>query len=158
MNKKAELEKYLKAHRLLTLATVSDKPWICTVYYVLDEQLNFYFLSDRDSRHVREILKNNQVAISVADSDQGFLDPKVGIQLEGIASEITGIAKLKWFFKMWNTLFPGKENKFNLENLSKGKKGLDSKIIKVKPVYIKYMNKDLFGEETYGFYYEKDLL
>src|SRR3989338_42454 len=109
MDKKLELTNYLQSHKLMTLATCSAKPWICTVYYVLDEHQQLYFLSDSEARHVLDIDKNPNVAVAIADSDQGFLAPKIGIQLEGIAAEIKCVGKLKWFFTMWNTQFKGKE-------------------------------------------------
>ncbi|MDP2744488.1 MAG: pyridoxamine 5'-phosphate oxidase family protein, partial [Dehalococcoidia bacterium] len=38
---------YLKEHNAMTLATLSEgQPWAAAVFYVHDDRLNLYFLSD----------------------------------------------------------------------------------------------------------------
>ena len=70
MNKdiKKEFSKYLKSQRLMTLATCADKPWVATVYFAVDNDLNFYFVSSPKSKHCKDIEKNSKVAVNVADS------------------------------------------------------------------------------------------
>ena len=58
-------------HILMTLATVNgDKPWVCSVYYVVDDDLNLYFISPPDAEHSTHIKENQNVACAIADSDQ----------------------------------------------------------------------------------------
>ena len=54
----------------MVVATYGSHPWIATVYYTLDQDLNIYFLSDPNTIHCRQIAKNPKVAITIADSPQ----------------------------------------------------------------------------------------
>ena len=82
MADKVELVKdHLKEARLMQLATISDgKPWVCTVYFVFDDELNFYWLSLPTRRHSKEIDDEPSSAITVAVKQQ---QPVVGIQAQG---------------------------------------------------------------------------
>jgi general stress protein 26 len=71
------VKKYLQQGRMMQIATVSgDKPWICTVYFVPDEQQNLYWLS-------QDIAKNSKIAVAIAVKFDK--NPIIGIQAEGIA-------------------------------------------------------------------------
>lgn len=88
-NSKAKnaLRQYLSGDaRLMQLATVDDdQPWICTVYFVADEELNLYWLSLPTRRHSQELSKHNKVAVAIAIKvDQ----PIIGVQAEGRAHEV----------------------------------------------------------------------
>lgn len=78
---------YLPQGRTMQVATVDgDQPWICTVYFVADDELNLYWLSWPTRRHSQEIAKNSKVAIAVPiKTDQ----PVIGVQAEGTAAEVT---------------------------------------------------------------------
>lgn len=133
----------------MALATCGSSPWICTVYYVTDESLNLYFVSAPNSKHVEGISKNKGVACAIATSNQKPSENKVGVQMQGEVEEVKGIEKIKWFFKMWRKLNPN-EVKLTFENYDK--KLIKSKIFRIRPTLIKYMNKELFGDETYKVY------
>ncbi len=65
----------------MQVATVSgDQPWICTVYYVVDEDYNLYWLSLPTRRHSQEIAAHNKVAVAVAFK---FDKPIIGVQAQG---------------------------------------------------------------------------
>lgn len=83
MISKTTIGRNLASGRLLQLATVNQsQPWICTVYFVHDEQLNLYWLSWPERRHSQEIAQNDKVAAAiVVKPDQ----PVIGIQAEGRA-------------------------------------------------------------------------
>ena len=59
---RVKLLKYLKTQTLTSLATFGKEPWICSVYFVVDDDLNFYFVSSPDSQHSKDIEKNKSVA------------------------------------------------------------------------------------------------
>lgn len=84
MRGKVELVKdYLKDARLMQLATISNgKPWLCTVYFVFDDDLNFYWLSLPTRRHSKEIEDDPSSAITVAVKQP---QPVIGIQSQGRA-------------------------------------------------------------------------
>lgn len=77
---------YLRNGRMMQLATVGgDQPWICTVYFVEDDDMNLYWLSLPSRRHSREIVDHSKVAVAVPIK---FDKPVVGIQAEGVATVI----------------------------------------------------------------------
>ncbi len=53
-----------------TIATVSDEgqPWNSPVYSGFDNELNFYWSSDKDSQHSKNICANGRVFIVIYDS------------------------------------------------------------------------------------------
>jgi uncharacterized protein YhbP (UPF0306 family) len=81
-------DKYLAERHIMQLATTAgNKPWICTVYYVHDEDRNLYWASLPSRRHSRELAQNPKVAAAIAY--KGVIGEKViGIQVEGSAREL----------------------------------------------------------------------
>jgi len=88
------IRKYLAEGRMLQVATSADgQPWICTVYYVTDQDNNIYWLSYPERRHSQEIEKNPQVAAAIAIK---FEDkPVIGLQVEGKVDTIQDAAIVK---------------------------------------------------------------
>lgn len=81
----------ISACRYLSLSTTDgNEPWIATIEYLHDDQLNFYFLSTDDSRHVQHIDKNPTVALAIFDTTQPEYSPEVSITLRGV--QIAGSA------------------------------------------------------------------
>lgn len=81
------LHSYLKAGGVMQLATArEEQPWICTVYYVADEQRNLYWLSYPERRHSQEIADNEKVAVTIVIKTD---KPVVGVQAEGSATKVT---------------------------------------------------------------------
>ena len=80
------IKQYLLDGKAVQLATASNNiPWICNVYYVLDEKLNIYWLSYPSRRHSQDITVNPNVALTlVVKQDM----PVIGVQAQGVASEI----------------------------------------------------------------------
>ena len=93
------IQKLLAEGSVLQLATASgDQPWICTVYYVVDEDLNIYWLSYTSRRHSRELVKQPNAAISVAIK----LDkPVIGIQAEGSVEVVTDHTQVQNIMKRY---------------------------------------------------------
>lgn len=87
MKSKSLLREYLQGNtQTMQLATVSDgKPWIATVYFVADDDLNVYWLSWPERRHSREGALNASVAATiVVKPDQ----PVIGVQMSGEMYEV----------------------------------------------------------------------
>lgn len=81
MAKNHQLASRLESAKTMQVATVSDgQPWICTVYFVVDGDLNIYWLSWPTRRHSKEIAKNPRVAVALQCK---VVQPVVGIQAEG---------------------------------------------------------------------------
>ena len=57
------IREYIDKTVHMSLATVADnKPWVCEVHFAYDDNLNLYFISAPHTRHVKELLKNPNVA------------------------------------------------------------------------------------------------
>jgi uncharacterized protein YhbP (UPF0306 family) len=85
MDLKQLIESYCSDCKVMQLATLDEgKPWICTVYFVHDDQFNLYWMSGRSRQHSREILKNPAVAAAIVK------DPvrKQALQIVGSAYEV----------------------------------------------------------------------
>ncbi len=100
MNKTEELiRKYLQQGRVMQLATVKDgQPWCCNVHYVFDEQLNLYWASLPTRRHSQEIRDHSKVAAAIAIKPQ---QPVIGMQIEGIAEQLTNSADIEKAAKIY---------------------------------------------------------
>ena len=74
---------FIQSHYTLTLATAEgDQPWASALYYVSDGDLNLYFISDPQSRHVREGLRSGAVAVAIHGAHQPWGTIR-GIQIQG---------------------------------------------------------------------------
>lgn len=82
--------------RMMQLATsVDDQPWICTVYYAVDKDLNLYWMSTPVRRHSKEISKSPKVAAAIAYDQQPPRRDHRGVTIEGVAEELKGGQALK---------------------------------------------------------------
>lgn len=80
------VKKYLARGNMMQVATANRRqPWVCTVYYVEDDELNLYWLSLPERRHSQEIEKNSKAAVAVPIK---FDKPVVGLQAQGVAEVV----------------------------------------------------------------------
>lgn len=57
------IKAYLPSKNIMQLATsVDDQPWLCTVHYFSDDDLNIYWISTKERKHSIDIHKNPNVA------------------------------------------------------------------------------------------------
>lgn len=85
MDLRKTIEDYLKEKEIMQLATVKDgSPWICTVNYVPDKNLNLYWMSLRNTRHSKELKANPNTAVAILLDDKN----KKCIHIEGVAKEV----------------------------------------------------------------------
>jgi len=78
-----DVREYVAAHSTLTLATVADKrPWATSLFYASDSELRLYFISDANTRHVMQAMKNPEVAVTISEHDQQWQSIQ-GLQIEG---------------------------------------------------------------------------
>lgn len=147
LKNKQKLFKYLASQRLMSLATSLQAPWICNVYYVIDNSFNLYFLSEPKSKHCQDIAQNQEVACSVADSSQKVTDKKVGAQIQGTVRQVRDWGEIERILSMWNKANPGFEKVINIDNIKN--KVINSKVYKIKPKLIKWLNEELYGLEGF---------
>jgi len=79
------IKDYLKEAKLMQLATSLDnQPWVCSVWFAADADLNIYWISSEARRHSNEVLKNPKVAGAIV-MPQNPDNPPRGLQFQGIA-------------------------------------------------------------------------
>ncbi len=79
------IREYLPDVVHLSLATsANNKPWVCEVHFVYDDELNLYFRSKKARRHSREIAANPRVAGNVVEQHRAEQKPR-GVYFEGAA-------------------------------------------------------------------------
>jgi uncharacterized protein YhbP (UPF0306 family) len=82
MDLKELITQYFAECKAMQLATVGeDGPWICTVYFVADDNFNIYWTSAKNRRHSKEIVGHPQVAIAIIKD----AERKQGMQITGEA-------------------------------------------------------------------------
>ena len=83
------VQRYLRDHHVATLATSGDEGvWAAAVFYV-NQGSTLFFLSSPKSRHALDLAQNPQVAVTIQEDYADWLEIR-GIQIEGIACEISG--------------------------------------------------------------------
>lgn len=86
------IEDYLKEAKLMTLATCDkDKPWAATVWFIFDDKLNLYFISQKQRRHSLELKRNPKIAGTIVFPHEIFGVKVRGIQFEGEAYEASAL-------------------------------------------------------------------
>ncbi len=135
---------FLAEHRQMVVATYGDFPWIATVFYTFDDDLNLYFLSSPTTLHCQQIVENNKVAVAIAESPQDINKPKRGLQISGIAEQLSEIEKVAQALKLWKQYLHVRDPKLTA-------KAVKNKMYKITPKCIKLFDQDLFqvpdGEE-----------
>ena len=112
----------------MQLATSSgDQPWICTVWFVVDDNLNLYWTSWTSRRHSQEIVSNQKVAAAIVVQDAQNTKG-IGIQVEGDATQLESYEIIKpiaekyaakfGFSSDWVEKFSSQQTKHKLYKLS----------------------------------------
>jgi uncharacterized protein YhbP (UPF0306 family) len=79
------IREYIDKSLHMSLATVSgNKPWVCEVHFVYDDDLNLYWRSEASRRHSQEIAANSNVAGNIVKQHELGEMPH-GIYFEGRA-------------------------------------------------------------------------
>lgn len=141
MDTKQEIYNYLQTQILMGLSTFGDSnslPWPAIVYFIVDEDLNLYFISSKKAKHCQNIYENPKVTCTVFDSSQKNAGGKIGIQYSGQAEEVNSKEKVEWMIERWNHHIAGKDGwrPAPTELLGEG----TSRVYQVAPVKIKFFN------------------
>lgn len=145
---RTDIFKFIKSNGIMTLGTSSPKgPWLCTVYYGVDNDMNLYIVTDPNSIHGKNIAGSKKVAFNIFDSRQKIFKPKKGVQGSGIIEIIKGIPNITKALYLWHRQNPGVEKNITIKEV---KKFADTKLYKITPKYLKFFNKVLYSPEEYG--------
>jgi uncharacterized protein YhbP (UPF0306 family) len=86
------VQAYLAAHNTMTVASSSgDIPWAAAVFYVADANLDLYFKSAPDTRHMMQVDDNPLVAATIQDDGQAWESIR-GLQLLGTCTWVEDTA------------------------------------------------------------------
>lgn len=128
----------------MSLATFGSHPWIASLYYAVDEDLNIYFLSSPQTLHCKQIEKNNAVAIAIADSPQKTSDKKKGIQLHGEAKLLTEDKDVQKAVDLWRSALEVTNPEYSLEGMKANK--IKGRMYVIMPKKIKFFNQELWDD------------
>ena len=88
---RGRIKEVLGQTHLMSLAVCDENgPWVADVVFIYDDDLNIYWMSDKNARHSQAIKKDNKVAGSITYSTKSKV-PNFGIQFEGAAEQLEGI-------------------------------------------------------------------
>ena len=154
MNRKLVLTKkdvfeFLETQKLMVVATYGTHPWIASVFYSFDKDLNIYFISTPSTIHGRQMEKNKKVAAAIVDSHQKPSDVKRGLQIYGVVERVSGINKINYAIRLWKDFLNIQRPDISLENMKKGL--YKGRMYKLTPKKIKLFDQEKFkvpdGEE-----------
>lgn len=138
------VEKYLADHVQMAVATSGEFPWICTVYYVIDADLNIYFLTSPSTIHSGQISLNPKVSVAIADSPQSLTGKKAGLQMYGICNLIEKEGEVRTALSLWCEKLQVKSPDYTYEGMLSGK--ISGRMYKIVPKKIKFFNEALQEE------------
>lgn len=145
---KEQVKNFLAQHNQMVIATYGDHPWIATVYYSFDDDLNLYFLSSPTTLHARHIAENKNIAVAIS-KEQKITSRKQGLQLYGYVHQITKAELIKHALRHWKDALSVTDPELNYENMIK--KVVNGRMYKIIPKKIKLFHEGLFdvddGEE-----------
>ncbi len=99
MKPEALIKQNLAKQKLMQVATTKgERPWICTVHYVGDEDANLYWLSLPSRRHSKELSENNRAAVAVVVKGD---KPVIGLQAEGRVSVVDDNEQVRIIMKKY---------------------------------------------------------
>ncbi|MBA3724117.1 MAG: pyridoxamine 5'-phosphate oxidase family protein [Candidatus Levybacteria bacterium] len=91
MDLKKLIKEYMAKTRVMQLATcVNNRPWVCSIHFYADDQLNIYWISAPTRRHSEDIQQNAKVAATMNIHEDTAQEPYViGLTAEGEATVLT---------------------------------------------------------------------
>lgn len=111
---RAALSEFLGQHSTLALSTAGlydGRPQVAPLFFVSDEALNLYWISDPDSRHSRNIADWSDVAAAVYAHPWDWQSIK-GVQIEGTAMPVTEDDERQHALALYCAKFPFASDKF----------------------------------------------
>jgi uncharacterized protein YhbP (UPF0306 family) len=129
---RANIIGYLKAHRVMTLATsAGDAPWAAGVFYV-SHDFTMYFFSDPKSRHCANVRRNPAASAAIHENYADWREIR-GLQIEGRVEEVSA-AEMPAMMGAYVAKFPFVRDLLTPEGLFRiGGKAIDARFYKLMP-------------------------
>ena len=143
---KQSVEEILAQTKLLSMATASKhaEPWINTAYFGYDDSLTLYIITYPDSKHIKNLDENNQIALNIFDSRQDGAK-KQGLQLAGMYSAVS-TAEQDHALRVWGARVMGEDK---VEQFIKDFEAWTTRPYKITVDYVKIFDEVRFGEESW---------
>ena len=73
-NSREQVKKFVESHAIASISTISPEniPYSAIVYVVVDDELNFYFITRNGSRKIEYIDNNNNASLTIYDQTNPF--------------------------------------------------------------------------------------
>ncbi|HEY4486504.1 MAG TPA: pyridoxamine 5'-phosphate oxidase family protein [Candidatus Paceibacterota bacterium] len=144
-----KLLEFIKNQKLLVLASHGEKDvWVANVYFGADEKGVMYFVSPENTKHSQMILKNPNVAFSIAWFDPSNHRNRKAVQGLGVCRLAENEEEIKMGVKLHNQNFPEFKERIMVEWIHNNEWG--SKVWVLKPSYMKYWDDEIFGDDGSG--------
>lgn len=145
----AYILEFLKSERLLALGTSHRNiPWVAHLFFVLDDDLNFYFVSHKDTSHSQHISENPTVSFSIGWYDPFHLEDRRIIQGKGHCELVTDEEVKKNIIQRHNELFPTFANHVSQETLLPEESPLG--LYRIRPSLMRYWDGHFLNGERPG--------
>jgi uncharacterized protein YhbP (UPF0306 family) len=143
---KESVDDILGQTKLLSMATSSKdaEPWINTVCFAYDDALTIYIVTYPDSKHMKNLESNNQIALNIFNSQQDGKN-KQGLQLAGMFSPVSESGQ-EQALRTWGKRILG-DNK--VDKFIEDFKTWSVKPYKIVIDYVKIFDEVRFGKETW---------
>jgi len=143
------VEAILDETRLLSLATVTavGGPAACNAYFAYDPECRLYILTPPSTGHIQNILRDDRVAVLVADTQQTGDGGKHGLQITGRAAQAVG-EELTQGLAAYRERFPATAGVLASEAALEAA-GWESRIYVIRPDKITVFDERRFGVERW---------
>lgn len=141
---------FLSHHPLGILSTVSKdgKPWGSPVYYVVDDELHFYFVTRHDTLKYKNINRHHWASITIADSDS-----QITVQALGTISQVPVDQVLDIVLNKLERIKPRGDYQW-VPPIMKVHKG-DYMVLELTPTSLQYADFKRFKSDLHEDYIEK---
>ena len=100
------IDELLARHTTATVSTCGPEgPWAAAVFYVHDQDLSLYFLTDPATRHGRDLVCGGQAAAAIHQDGQDWREIR-GLQIVGAAARVRGARATARAWKLYLAKFP----------------------------------------------------
>jgi len=144
---KGKLSQFLKSQKLLVLASQDKDIWVANIFYGIADDFKFYFISNEETKHSRQIIKNSSVAFSVAWFNDADHSDRKGVQGQGKCRTAENDEEIKKGIELHNQNFPEFAERITPEWIKSLKN--KSRVWVIKPTYIKYWDDGLYGQDEF---------
>ena len=130
----------------MVIASRDEKDvWVANVYFGVDEKSTIYFISPEDNKHSKMILKNPNVAFSIAWFDPNNHKNRKAVQGLGVCRSAESEEEIITGVKLHNQSFPEFKEKITVEWIRTNE--WESRVWVIEPTYMKFWNDELYGDE-----------